>query len=81
MLVRETKQNESFSWFSVKNNEVVCLLKVNKFQNEFLRSSFLLKYVPKIVRISALYSATLKSKNPYNFCSYLGRIDDFMNSF
>ena len=30
------------------------LLKVNEFQNEFQKSSFLLKYEPKIVRISAL---------------------------
>ena len=29
-------------------------LKVSKFQNEFMKSSFLPKYEPKIVRISAL---------------------------
>ena len=39
------------------------LLKVSKFQNEFMKSSFLQKYEPKIVRISALYYATL---HPYN---------------
>ena len=32
-----------------------CCLKVSKFQNEFLKSSFLPKYQPKIVRISALH--------------------------
>ena len=30
------------------------LLKVSKFQNEFMKSSFLTKYEPKIVRISVL---------------------------
>ena len=32
-----------------------CCLKVSKFQNEFMKSSFLPKYQPKIVRISALH--------------------------
>ena len=31
-----------------------CFLKVSKFQNEFMKSSFLPKYEPTIVRISAL---------------------------
>ena len=31
-------------------------LKVNKFQNEFIKSSFLPKYEQKIVRISPVYS-------------------------
>ena len=39
------------------------VLKVSKFQNEFMKSSYLQKYEPKIVRISALYYATL---HPYN---------------
>ena len=43
------------------------LLKVSKFQNEFMRSSFLPKYEPNIVKISALYCATLQGRNPYNF--------------
>ena len=30
------------------------LLKVSKFQNELIKSSFLLKYEPKVVRISAI---------------------------
>ena len=35
-------------------------LKVSKFQNEFTKSSFLPKYERNIVRISALYCATLQ---------------------
>ena len=42
-------------------------LKVSKFQNEFMKSSFLPKYEPNILRISALYSGTLQGRNPYNF--------------
>ena len=42
-------------------------LKVSKFQNEFMTLSFLPKYEPNIVRISALHSATPKGRNPYNF--------------
>ena len=30
------------------------IIKVSRFQNEFIKSSFLPKYEPKIVRISAL---------------------------
>ena len=40
------------------------LLKVSKFQNEFIKSSFLPKYEQKIVRISAL---TTQGRNPDNF--------------
>ena len=35
-------------------------LKVSKFKNEFMKSSFLPKYEPSIVRISALYRAALQ---------------------
>ena len=44
-------------------------LKVSKFQNEFMRSSFLPKYEPNIVRIeiSALNCAILKGRNSYDF--------------
>ena len=42
-------------------------LKVSKFQNEFMKSSLLPKYEQNIVRISALYYATLQGRNPYNF--------------
>ena len=43
------------------------VLKVSKFQNEFMKSSSLPKYEPNIVRISALYCATLQGRNPYTF--------------
>ena len=46
---------------------IKALLKVSKFQNEFMKSSFLPKSEPDIVRISALYCATLQGRNPYNF--------------
>ena len=42
-------------------------IKVSTFQNEFLKSLFLRKYEPNIVRISALYCTTLQGRNPYNF--------------
>jgi hypothetical protein len=35
-------------------SQIIGLLKVGKFQNEFMQSSFLPKYEPKMVRISAL---------------------------
>jgi hypothetical protein len=41
-------------------------LKISKFQNEFMKSSFLQNiYEPNIVRISALYCATLQGRNLY----------------
>ena len=43
------------------------MLKVSKFQNEFMKSSFLPKYEPNILKISALYRAALQGRNPYNF--------------
>ena len=36
------------------------ILKVSKFQNEFMKSSFLPKYEPNIVRISALLCGMLQ---------------------
>ena len=42
-------------------------LKVRKFQNEFMKSSFLPTYEPNNVRISALYCAKQHDRNPYNF--------------
>ena len=39
-------------------------LKVNKLQNEFMKSSFLPKYEQKIVRISALCT---EGRNPDNY--------------
>ena len=45
----------------------VASIKICKFQNEFMKTSFLPKYQPNIVRISAQYCATLLGRNPYNF--------------
>ena len=60
-------------------------LKVSKFQNKFMKASFRLsflpKYEPNIVRISALYCVTLQGRNPYNSCSNFGRNDYSINSF
>ena len=57
-------------------------LKVGKFQNEFMKSSFLPIYEPKIVRISALLSvAQFRAEILTIFRSYFGRNDDFINSF
>ena len=36
---------------------------VSKFQNEFMKSLFIPKYESKIVKISALYCATLQGIN------------------
>ena len=51
------------------------LLKVSKFQNEFMKSSFLPKYEPKIVRISACSMARAGQKS----LQYFGRNNDFIN--
>ena len=59
-------------------------IKVIKFQNEFMKSSFLPKYEPKIVRIFALYCGTVSTyrvKILTIFGSYFGTNDDFINSF
>ena len=55
----------------------------HKFQNELMKSSFLPKYEPNIVRLSALYCATLhyRAEILTIFGSYFGRNDDFINSF
>ena len=45
------------------------LLKVSKFQNEFMKSSFLPKCEQKIVKISAL---TTFGRNPDNFSFVMG---------
>ena len=50
------------------------VLKVSKFQNEFLKSSFLPKYEPKIVKHYRAEILTI-------FGSYFGRNDDFINWF
>ena len=58
-------------------------IKVSKFQNEFMKSSFLPKYEPKIVGISALSCsvAQYRAEILKIFSSYFGRNDDFINSF
>ena len=82
-------QRSNLDWF------FTCPLKVSKFQNEFMKSSFLTKYERKIVRISALFSeawisralnihewgkkSTSEGRNPVR--TYFGRNDDFINSF
>jgi hypothetical protein len=45
-----TKQNMQM----LQSGTIFLILKVRKFQNEFIKSSLLPKYDPKIVRISAL---------------------------
>ena len=84
---RERKTNASFYEIYSCDKARFCNhpkhyeLKVSKFQNEFIKSSFLPKYEPNIVRISALYCAKLHGRNPYNFGSYFGKNDDFIISF
>ena len=46
-----------------------------------MKSSFLPKYEPNIVRISALLCGTLQGRNPYNFWFIFWENDDFINSF
>jgi hypothetical protein len=60
----------------------ILTLKVSKFQNEFMNSSFLLKYEQKIVRISALCSkAHYRAEILTIFRLYFGRNNGFINSF
>ena len=59
----------SFRWYFQFGP--ILILKVSKFQNEFMKSSFLPKYERKIVKAEIL---TI-------FHSYFGRNDDFINSF
>ena len=61
------ESNPFWTWTGQKNLELWIYfslslwktLKVNKFQNKSMKSSLLPKYEPNIVRISALYCATL----------------------
>ena len=57
------------------------LLKVSKFQNEFMKSSFFPKYEPNIVRISVCTVPNYRVEILTIFGSYFGRNDDFINSF
>ena len=64
------------------NGWALSFLKVTKFQNEFMKSSFLPKCEQNNVRIYALYCATLYRVEVLTiFCSYFGKNDDFINSF
>ena len=54
-------------WAIFNKRHLAVSIKVSKFQNEFMKSSFLPKYERNIVRISALYCASLQGRNPYNF--------------
>ena len=68
--VRQFQKEIVVTSILLKNTEKkspIYALKVSKFQNEFMKSSFLRKYEPYIVRISAMYCATLQDRNPYNF--------------
>ena len=56
------------------------LLKVSKFQNKFMKSSFLQKYEPKIVRISALHITGQKSLIII-YGSYCGRYIRWLHKF
>ena len=67
----------------ITNASVNLVIKVSEFQNEFMKSSFLPKYEPNIVRISALHCTVPRYRAEIltTFCSYLGRNNDFINSF
>ena len=66
MAVSPLNRNESKPTIVTQKSDKV-RLKVRNFQHEFTKSSFLPKYEPPTVRISALYYATLQGKNPYTF--------------
>ena len=68
-----------FQILSLLVGPAAVLVKVSKFQNELIKSSFLPKYEPKILRISSLYCATLRPEILTIFGSYFGRNDDFIN--
>ena len=57
------------------------LASVSKFQNEFMKTSFLPKYEPKFVRILPCSVTQYRAEILTIFCSYFGRNDDFKNSF
>ena len=65
------------------NENKVQNLKLSKFQNQFMKSSFLPKYEPKIVRncYRACSVAHYSEEILTIFGSYFGRNNDFINSF
>ena len=71
---RRSNLKRNFEVVFLQNHVVV--VKVSKFRNEFMKSSFLPKYEQKVVRISAFAT---QGRSPDN--SYFGRNDCFINSF
>ena len=62
--------------------QILYLLKVSKFQNEFMKSSFLLKYEPnKCKDFCPVLCHKTGQRSFYIFCSCFGCNDDFVNSF
>ena len=57
------------------------MIKVRKFQNELIKSSFLPKYEPNIVRIYACTVPHYRAEILTIFGSYFRRNDEFINSF
>ena len=70
-----------FLIYSHQNEEEISsldILKVSKFQNEFMKSLFLPKYEQKLSRF---LPCVVKAEILTIFGSYFGRNDDFINSF
>ena len=63
-MIMEMVESNPNVLYITESNGVLDMLKVKQFQNEFMKSSFLPKYEPKIVKISAL---TTQGRNPDNF--------------
>ena len=63
------------------SNLLLIVIKVSKFQNEFMKSSFLPKYEPNIVRIYACTVPHYRAEILTILGSYFGRNEDFINSF
>ena len=80
-LVKKSKGFQSKSpgseWQILQAEKFEDCLKVSKFQNKIMKSSFNPKYEPKIVRISALHT-TYRAEILTIFGSYFGRNDDFI---
>ena len=56
----ESQLHKGFTAMKCDSSDIFFpVVKVRKFQNDFMNSSFLPKYEPNVVRISALYCATL----------------------
>ena len=60
--------------------KIALSLKVSKFHNEFMKSSFLPKYEPKILRMPCIV-AQYRTEILTTLGSYFGRNNDFLNSF